>query len=79
MQGMINVNEWEWDIDKIDMLCINFDYNVSVSIEMIDGKPTGKLRDMPITMFGKIAEEKNGEDTIAQIIRTAEEAYLKQA
>ena len=75
---MIDAEKWTWIIDKNDMTCKNAENNVVVKMYPEDGTVKGKLKDMPIELFGKIAGLESGEKIIMQIVKAAEEEYSKQ-
>ena len=72
---MIDVKKWEWIADKERMICRNAKYNVTVKMIREKDSIKGKIEDMPIELFGKIAELENGENIIRQITESAEKAF----
>ena len=74
---MLSIENWTWIIDKKEAICRNTENNISVKMNMEDGVIKGKLQDMPMELFGKIAQLEDGEKIIMQIVKNAEEEYLK--
>jgi len=74
---MIGIEKWTWIIDKKETICRNAENNISVKMNMEDGVIKGKLQDIPMELFGKIAQLEDGEKIIMQIVKKAEEEYLK--
>ena len=57
---MIDVSEWVWVFDKARMTCRSVENDVVVVIEKVGNVFRGKLRDIPMDLFGKIAELECG-------------------
>ena len=76
--SMIDVEKWIWTIDKKEMTCRNDENNVTVKMNNENGMLKGKLHDMPMELFGKIAELENGEEVIIKIVKKAEKEFLRQ-
>ena len=53
---MIDANSWTWNFDKDAMVCRNEENKVIVKIEKKADGYFGKLQDMPIGLFNKIAK-----------------------
>ena len=68
---MIDVSEWVWIFDGASMMCRNAENEVVVAFEKVEGVYAGKLRDIPMKLFGAIAELEYGERVIADIIKNA--------
>ena len=50
---------------------------VNVIIERVGNVYMGKIRDMPMALFAKIADLQHGERIIEQIVRSAEREFYK--
>ncbi|MCL2070396.1 MAG: hypothetical protein FWH19_05365 [Treponema sp.] len=74
---MTEINNWQWVVDKDEMCCRNLENNVTVKMEKEGQILRGKIHDMPMELFGKIAEIENGEEIIMQIVKMAEENFFK--
>jgi len=74
---MIDVSEWVWVFDKACMTCRNVENDVVVVFEKVNNVFIGKLRDIPMDLFGKIAELENGEKVIADIVKNAKDVFLR--
>ena len=74
---MNDINNWVWIIDRGEMCCRNLENNVIVKMEKEGGNIRGKLHDMPMALYGKIAGIKNGEKIIRQIVKAAEKEYFR--
>jgi len=59
------------------MTCRNVENDVVVVFEKVDNVFMGKLRDIPMDLFGKIAELENGEKVIADIVNSAERELFR--
>ena len=75
---MLDVSGWSWVIDTDEMTCRNVENKVTIKIEKEGENLRGKLQDMPIALFSKIAGYSDGERIIEKIVKTAEEEYLKE-
>jgi len=75
---MTNIEKWTWIVDKNNMTCKNAENNVTVKMNDDNGQIRGKIEDMPMDLFGKIAEFENGEKIIMQIVKAAEEEYSRK-
>ena len=74
---MTDAEKWVWAADKNEMICRNAEKNVTVKMSYEDGVIKGKIQDMPMELFSEIAGLENGEKIIMQIVKAAEEVYLK--
>jgi len=74
---MLDINNWEWTIDKEKMCCRSIKNKVTVKITAENDTIKGKIDDMPVELFGKIAEFEDGENIIRQIVENAEAAFKK--
>jgi len=74
---MIGVSEWVWIFDKACMTCRNVENDVVVVLEKGENVFMGKLRDIPMDLFGKIAELEYGERIIADIVNSAERELFR--
>jgi len=68
---MIDVSEWVWVFDKDCMTCRNVENDVVVVFGKVKNVFMGKLRDMSMDLFRKIAELEYGERVIADIVNSA--------
>jgi len=64
---MIDVSEWVWFFDKDCMTCRNVENDVVVVFGKVDNVFMGKLRDMSMDLFEKIADIEYGKMAIADI------------
>jgi hypothetical protein len=74
---MIDILGWNWVVDTDEMTCKNVENEVTIKIEKNGGNLKGMIRDMPIGLFSEIAKRRDGEKIIEEIVRTAEEEYLR--
>ena len=74
---MIDINSWAWIVDRDAMCCRNLENNVTVIMEKDSKNIRGKLHDMPMALYGKIAGIRNGEKIIRQIVKAAEKEYFR--
>ena len=74
---MINIEGWSWIVDTTEKTCRNVENEVTIKMEKEGGSLRGMLQNMPIDLFSEIAEYRNGEKIIAEIVKTAEEEYLR--
>jgi len=75
---MTDIKKWTWIVDKNEMICKNTENNITVKMSSEGGEIKGKIQDMPMELFGEIAEIENGEKIIMQIVKMAEEEYSKK-
>jgi hypothetical protein len=74
---MMNVLGWNWVVDTDSMTCKNVENAVTIKIEKNGDNLRGMIRDMPIGLFSEIAKYRDGERIIEEIVKTAEEEYLR--
>ncbi|MDR1803413.1 MAG: hypothetical protein LBQ94_07380 [Treponema sp.] len=74
---MMDVNKWNWIVDKSDMTCRSVENNVIIKMEKKGGVLRGIIHDMPMELFAEIAGYADGEKIIEKIVKTAEEKYLE--
>jgi hypothetical protein len=74
---MIDILEWNWVVDTDEMTCKNEENKVTIKIEKNGDNFKGMIRDMPIGLFSEIAKHRDGERIIEEIVKTAEEEYLR--
>jgi len=60
------------------MTCQNVENDVVVVFEKVDNVFMGKLRDIPMDLFGNIAELEYWEKVIADIVKNAKNVFLRQ-
>ena len=73
----MDVDGWNWVVNKDDMTCKNEENNVIIKMEMDGGFLRGKLHDMPMKLFAEISRYGDGEKIIEKIVKMAEEKYLE--
>ena len=74
---MIDARRWDWKLDMTEMLCFNEENEVVVKI-IRDGKRIkGRMLDMSMELFGKLAVLRTGPKIVQQIIFAAEDEYWK--
>ena len=66
------LTEWAWVFDKDCMACRNVENDVVVVFGKVGNVFIGKLRDMSMDLFGKIAELEYGKRIIADIANSVE-------
>jgi len=76
--SQIDIRRWIWKLDMSGMLCLNEENNVIVKITDKNNGIKGKILDMSMELFWKIAKHKNGPLIIQQIIFAAENEYHKE-
>ena len=74
---MIDVGQWNWIVDINEMTCKNAENEVTIKMKLEGGRLRGTISDMPVGLFSEIARYGDGEKIIEQIVKTAEEEYLK--
>jgi hypothetical protein len=74
---MMDILEWNWVVDTNEMTCKNVENEVTIKIEKKGDNFRGMIRDMPIGLFSEIAKYRDGERIIEDIVKTAEEEYLR--
>jgi len=74
---MIDVMGWNWVVDTDKMICRNIENEVTIKIEKDGDNFRGIIKDMPIGLFSEIAKYSDGEKIIEEIVKTAEEEYLR--
>jgi hypothetical protein len=74
---MIDVLGWSWVVNTDEMTCRNVENKVTIKIEKNGDNFRGMIRDMPIGLFSEIAKYRDGERIIEDIVKTAEEEYLR--
>jgi hypothetical protein len=76
-KNMMDIPGWEWVVDTNEMTCRNPENAVTIKIEKKGDYFKGMIRDMPMGLFSEIAKYGDGERIIEEIVKTAEEEYLK--
>ena len=74
---MIDVRHWKWKMDVSERICFNKENQVVVKIEKVGEKAKGKIVDLSMDLFWKIAEHKNGPIIVQQIQYAAENEYRR--
>jgi len=74
---MMDILGWNWVVDTSEMTCKNVENAITIQIEKNGDNFKGMIRDMPIGLFSEIAKYRDGERIIEEIVKTAEEEYLR--
>jgi hypothetical protein len=74
---MMDILGWNWVVDTDEMICRNVENAVTIKMEKTGDNFKGMIRDMPIGLFSEIARYTDGERIIEEIVKTAEEEYLR--
>ena len=74
---MITITNGEWIADMHTMTCRNIINNIIVVFEKSGETLTGKIRDIPMELFAKWAEEPDGEKHIQKAVMDAEEVFTR--
>jgi hypothetical protein len=74
---MMDILGWNWVVDTDEMTCRNVENAVTIKIEKKGDNFKGMIRDMPIGLFSEIAKYRDGERIIEEIVKIAEEEYLR--
>jgi len=74
---MTDILEWTWVVDTNEMTCKNLENAVTIKMEKYGDYFRGMIKDMPINLFSEIATYGDGERIIEEIVKTAEEEYLR--
>jgi len=74
---MTDILGWNWVVDTDEMTCKNVENEVTIKIEKTGDNFRGMIRDMPMGLVSEIAKRRDGERIIENIVKTAEEEYLR--
>jgi len=74
---MTDILGWNWVVDTDEMTCKNVENEVTIKMEKNGDNFKGMIRDMPMGLFSEIAKYRDGERIIEDIVKTAEEEYLR--
>jgi hypothetical protein len=74
---MMDIPGWNWVVDTDEMTCRNLENEVTIKIEKNGDNFRGMIRNMPMGLFSEIAKYRDGERIIEDIVKTAEEEYLR--
>ena len=74
---MTNILVWNWVVDTDRMTCKNVENAVTIKMKKNGDSFKGMISDMPIDLFSEIAKYRNGEGIIEEIVKTAEEEYIR--
>ena len=74
---MMDILGWNWIVDTNEMTCTNVENEVTIKMEKSGDNFKGMIRDMPMGLFSEIAKVRDGERIIEEIVKTAEEEYLR--
>ena len=74
---MIDILGWNWVVNTDEMTCRNVENEVTIKIEKNGDNFRGMIKDMPLGLFSEIAKRRDGERIIEDIVKTAEEEYLR--
>jgi len=75
---ILDARRWIWKLDISGMVCFNEENEVVIKFTKEGKEIKGKMLDMSMELFGKIAVHKNGPKIIQQIIFAAEEEYCRK-
>jgi len=73
-----DIRRWIWKLDMSGMICLNEENKVIVKISGDENRVKGRILDMSMELFRRIARHKNGPKIIQQIIFAAENEYHKE-
>jgi len=74
---MMDIPGWNWVVDTDEMTCKNVENEVTIKMEKNGDNFKGMIRNMPMGLFFEIARNSDGERIIEDIVKTAEEEYLR--
>jgi len=74
---MMNILGWNWVVDTDEMTCKNVENAVTIKMEKNGDDFKGMISNMPMGLFSEIAKYRDGEKIIEEIVKTAEEEYLR--
>jgi len=74
---MMDIPGWNWVVNTDEMTCKNVENEVTIKMEKNGNNFKGIIRYMPMDLFSEIAKYRDGERIIEEIVRTAEEEYLR--
>jgi len=74
---MMNILGWNWVVDTDEMTCKNIENAVTIKMEKYGDYFKGMISDMPTDLFSEIAKYRDGEKIIEEIVKTAEEEYIR--
>jgi len=76
-KNMMDIPGWDWVVDTNEMTCRNVENAVTIKMEKKGDNFRGMISDMPIGLFSEIAKYGDGEKIMEEIVKTAEEEYLR--
>ena len=74
---MMNILGWNWVVDTDEMTCKNVENAVTIKMEKYGDDFKGMISNMPMGLFSEIAKYRDGEKIIEEIVKTAEEEYIR--
>jgi hypothetical protein len=74
---MMNILGWNWVVDTDEMTCKNLENAVTIKMEKYGDDFKGMISNMPTGLFFEIAKYRDGEKIIEEIVKTAEEEYIR--
>jgi len=74
---MMNILGWNWVVDTDEMTCKNVENAVTIKMKKYGDDFKGIISNMPINLFSEIAKYRDGEKIIEEIVKTAEEEYIR--
>jgi len=74
---MMDIMGWNWVVDTDEMTCKNVENAVTIKIEKNGDDFRGMISNMPTGLFSEIAKYRDGEKIIEEIVKTAEEEYIR--
>jgi len=71
------ITDDEWVVDLVTMTCMNKTNNIVVVFEKYRKILIGKIKCIPLELANKWAKEKQGDININNMIKEAEESFMK--
>lgn len=73
------VQDWNWELDMGNMICINEKHQVFVKLVKDGNNLRGRILDISMDLLLKIARLENGPEAIQQIVLAAKAEYWKES
>ena len=74
---MIAINEWVWAFDNTMLLCRNVEDRIMVDIERTGNIYMGDFQDIPMALFGEMAELNYKERVTKRIAGNEDDEYIR--
>ena len=74
---MIDVTEWTWAFNNTLIVCRYVEDNIVINIEKRGNSRMERLKDIPIELLKRIAEQEHGEKIIKKLVRKAEDDFFR--